>query len=310
MITGVSLSNAEWEYIASGSANSVFSYIGEDEMFKGKVIRLRLTNSDICTKDILNYFQSPLFDTLRKYMVDSVMVFLLKDDFEKFQEQFNKKYPYIKLDLKEKCGLLMNNIYSHRIGEYDCIKLSKYHKIFVHNFYDDILFELKPKWLYQMPRTHMNCRNCLNALQKKQRFICCNLKLLDKKNGVDAWCEEIQDELMIQGYKQLKIYDSLKKCIFSNYDLIESLYKLQNKIQIRDKLASLSSIEDVDEDLQFNMTIRDVSIFFKLHSGEAFILDLDKKSAKKWKNWKSQEEKLEKLYTHELDLNCRLEASN
>lgn len=63
----------------------------------------------------------------------------------------------------------------------------------------------------------------------------------------------------------MDVFVQLKESIIRNYELIESLYELQNSIEIHDRLLQLNSIKDVNEDLQLNMTLRDVSLFVKLN---------------------------------------------
>lgn len=296
-----------WEYIGSGSANVVFAYRGNLERFKGKVVRLRLIGTDISTKEIFLYLASHAFDKLRSYMVDAVLFSIKKETLAQFQRYADSKGLSLKLDPNENHCLIMNNIFSYSITSYESIELSKYHKFYINYLKNDVLFEFKPKWLYQLPETHRNCRNCLIARTKGQKFIPCHLRLINSEEGVNTWCKDIQEELEKNSRETLDVFVQLKESIIRNYELIESLYELQNNIEIHDRLLQLNSIKDVNEDLQLNMTLRDVSLFVKLNEKKIYVLDLDKKSAKKWRKWKEQEEKLQSLYEQKSELNCRVE---
>jgi hypothetical protein len=309
MITIDEALSSEWEYIGSGAANAVFAYCGTFEKLKHKVIRVRNLNGKLSTKEIYDYFHSPQFAHLNEYTVEPEIATITKNALEKLQIILNSEKPQFKLNLDEKDVLLMDNLFRFSMKDYKIIELSKYHKLFVHKFKSEILFEFKPKWLYTLPESHINCRNCLNARLKNQEFVCCHLKLLNPDSGIHEWCREIQGEISKRNELQLDLYDSIKNCIQKNYNLIQTLYSLQNNIDIHQRLLALNSENDVDEDLQFNMTIRDLSLFLNLNNQKIHIVDLDKKSRQKWESWKNQEVKLEKKYSLNLNLNCRVKTN-
>lgn len=298
----------DWEYVGSGSANAVFAYKGSCVKFRGKVVRFRLVGTEVSTEEIFFYLQSSAFNSIRKYMVSASLLTIKQQTICEFQTLAKCKGLSIKLDPNETYCLIMKNILSHSLSEYERIQLSKYHIFLVHKAEKEIVFEFKPKWLYQLPASHKNCRNCLIAKSKGQEFVSCHLKLLKGEKGISEWCKELQEELGRRTQTNIDIFQSLKNCVIANYALILSLYELQNSIEIHDRLMQLTSEYDVNEDLQLNMTLRDVSIFMSLSKGEVFVLDLDKKSAKKWKKWKNQEQKLQGLHEKDLSLNCRFKA--
>lgn len=308
MIIDDTSAEEDWEYVGSGSANAVFAYKGESVMLRGKVVRLRLANTEISTEEIFSYLQSSAFDKIRRYMLNVSLFTIMQQTICEFQNLAKSKGLSIKLDLNETHCLVMKNILSHNVSEYERIQLSKYHVFLVHKAEDEILFEFKPKWLYHLPVDHKNCRNCLIAKSKNQEFVSCHLKLVNDKSGISEWCKEIQEELGRRSKNRVEIFQALKECVTVNFALIQSLYELQNSIRIHDRIMQLNSEDDVNEDLQLNMTLRDVSIFMSLSKGEVFVLDLDKKSAKKWKKWKNQEQKLQGLHEKDLSLNCRFKA--
>lgn len=292
----------EWEYIASGSANSVFEYKGQNDKLKGKVLRLRLDGNEFTTLDIYKYLNSNLFDGLREYMIQTT---LLKIDNYSLATFTEKKG--LKLSLDEEYGLLLKNFYKYPIQEYQAISLNKYYKFFIHQSKNEVVFEFKPKWLYDIPNHHKTCRNCLNAMLKEEKFINCHLKIIDKPS-IDSWCEELQGEFLKYN-ENICITESLKKVLYKNHELIIKLYKLQNNIDIHNQLLNLESEHDITEKLQFNMTLRDISIFINLNTEELSILDLDKKPKSKWRAWKKKETLLQDLYTKDLGLDCSFKAN-
>lgn len=299
----------EWEYVGKGSANVVFAYSGEKPELTNKVMRIRLDNTDVSAEEVYNYLRSSRFNELRNYMVSTQLIPVEKIFLEQFQSYINEKRLPLLIDLKEKHVLVMDNIYSYPFSQYKCIELSKYHVFYVHDGGDDILFEFKPKWLYTLPSHHLNCRNCLTAMKKSQAFVCCHMKLLDKPLGVERWCNEIQSALNERGFGALNIQNGLEECLISNYNVVKTLYSLQNSINIHQKLIALSSQDDVDESLAFNMTLRDVSMFINITTKAIHIVDLDKKPIKKWETWKSQEMLFTNQYEEELNLNCGFKAN-
>lgn len=303
------IDDGSWEYTGAGAANVVFGYMGNNVQFKGKVIRLRLNKSDISTSEIYSYLTSSKFDKLKKYMVNIDMVDISNKFLYYIQNQLDNQKKNLLLNMKERQCLIMDNIFSGSISKYKPIELSKYHKFFLNNIETEIIFEFKPKWLYQMPASHINCRNCLIARAKGQEFIPCHLKLINDSNGIFEWCKEIANEFSTRSNSSLDIYDLLKVCITKNYEILKLLYELQNSLDVHNALLQLKSEEDVSTDLQFNMTLRDLSIFMKLNENKVYLIDLDKKSSKKWKKWQAQEKQLEKYYSDDLDLDCRIETN-
>lgn len=299
----------EWEYIGCGAANVVFAYIGTKENLRHKVARLRLNKSMISTKDIYNYLHSENFKPFQNYMVEIHLCLVKAQVLRRFQKVLDSENLSFRIDDKEDHVLILDNLFSSSLKNYECFGLSKYHKLFVDKFENDIIFEFKPKWLYDLPKHHNNCRNCLNAKLKNQEFISCHLKLLNSEHGIEEWCNEIHSEFSSKYNSDLNLYELLKKCLLKNYELIHILFNLQKRINIHQKLESLGSIHDVDDELQFHMTIRDVSLFLKLSFQKIYVLDLDKKPKDKWESWKKQEIKFQRMYSKNLNLNCRIKAN-
>lgn len=303
------ISESEWEYVGCGAANVVFAYTGNEPTLKHKVVRVRLSKSIISTKEIYDYLHSVVFEQLKEYLVETRLFLVNENVLKTFQNVLYHNSMAIKINNKESHVLILDNLFSFSLANYKTVELSKYHKLYIDKFEKDLIFEFKPKWLYDLPKHHNNCRNCLNAKIKNQAFICCHLKLLDSKSGVDHWCREIHSEFASKCNSTLNLYELLKDCLLKNYGIIQILFNLQNNINIHQKLRSLNNIEDIDDELQFNMTIRDVSMFLKLSCQKIYILDLDKKPRDKWEDWKKQESKFQDMYSQNLNLDCRIKTN-
>lgn len=296
------------EFIGCGSANAVFAYWGDRDDLKHKIIRVRLLHSEICTTVIYNALVSGKFDSLRSYLVACSILQVDPILLQKLEDFGRKKVANFNLNLEEKYVLLMDNIFSYPLSRYNCYRLSKYHTFFVEKGNNETILEFKPKWLYILPENHKSCRNCLNAMYKGQKFNPCHLKLL-QKNGIDIWCNEVQQELNRRGINK-SVKNDLRETIQRNYNLFETLYALQNKSDVHKLLLNLKSEEDVTEELKFEMTIRDVSLLMKLNDKKVFVIDLDEKPATKWIRWKEHEAEFEDKYSEDLGLQCSFEANN
>lgn len=305
------LTENNWEYIGSGAANVVISYKGERKHLKGKVIRLRLKKSEFSTNEIYSYLKSQKFHDLKSYMIPTIINEISQEFLVYIQKYLDQDKIRLQLDLNEKACLIMDNIFSDEMSHYNIYQLNKYLKFFINEKIADIIFEFKPKWISEMPNNHVNCRNCLVAKLKDQKFIPCHLKIFNNLEGLQEWCREIDLKFKEEFHIDRDIFEFLKNCFISNYTIINTLYELQNNFDIHKKILNLTSEADVDEDLQFNITVRDVSIFMNLSKNRVYILDLDKKSPNKWEKWKIQEKELQKYYfAGDLDLNCRIKTNS
>lgn len=298
----------EWNYIGSGSANVVLGYIGNNEDLKGMVVRLRLSKSHISTKEIYDYLNSAQFNELKRYIPKMTIHKVGSHGILSFQSILDDIGMKLSIKPTDEYVLLMRNIFQFPIQDYQRIELNKYYKFFFHKTNKEIVFELKPKWLYNLPEGYKTCRNCIIAQSKGQSFIICHLKLLGNENTLSQWCEEINNELKKRGL-QLDLKEKLQESLLENHDLFKRIASIQNRINIHERLESLNSETDVNDELCFAMTIRDLSILIKLNTGETYIVDLDKKSSKKWRSWKEQELKIKDQYLKDLDFNCRFETN-
>ncbi|VEU24235.1 DEKNAAC105406 [Brettanomyces naardenensis] len=280
-----------WNFLGKGSANAVYYYSGPTLDLSEKVLRLRLVGTTVSTREIHDWLSGHDFDPIRKYMLETELVLLDRD----LLKDLDSRSTAFRLDLTTRDGLLMRNILSYSPTEYRVITLSKYIVFHVHEDGRQTLLEFKPKWLYDSPEGYAACRNCIQARLKGQKFVNCSLQLLEGREGLERWCHKIQDELNGRGEK-LEVYEQLVEILTREYALIRGLYRIQNGedgYDIRSRLRDLQSEDDVDKFLQLSMAVKDVSVFVDLEKGEVVVVDLDKKSATKWRHWRDQEVKIE-----------------
>lgn len=284
----------DWEFLAHGSANAVFRYIGSrNHEFDGMVIRVRLAGMPIDTKQTYNYLTSDRFNALRDYIPE---VKLIACDIE-FLIGLGNRLTQIHLKLDERYVLLMPNVFRYPPTDYRSIKLNKHTIFHIYGQSLDTILEFKPKWLYRPTDGILTCRNCVHEKKKGQTFVNCSLLLIDGPEGLKEWCMNIQSELNRQSY-QLDVFERLYKLLSTNAGLFQNLYQLQNRqgFNIHNKLVSLNSESDVDPFLQMSMTLKDASIFASLSTGHINILDLDLKPTSKWIKWHNDELRLQKYY--------------
>ncbi len=298
-----------WKYTAKGSANAVYRYNGpHNPLFTHKVIRVRLTSCELLTKEVFEFMNSSKLEKLREYIPRTDILSVDRQFMDNLQRQSPAS---VKLNRLETDVLLLDDIFTHKISAYHEICLSKYYKFYIFKKEDqkEFILEFKPKWLYKPPAFFKTCRNCAQSILKKQKFSNCTLLLLSMPEGVRIWCRNLQNELERQGYN-IAVYDSLFQVISEHYDLIEILYKLENKNcnDMHNALRQLSSPKGVTDVIRNSMSLRDVSITINLSSHEVHVLDIDPKPTSKWKKWKEQEIKNSPLYLCES--NCSLNSED
>ncbi|ODV84950.1 hypothetical protein CANARDRAFT_28685 [[Candida] arabinofermentans NRRL YB-2248] len=281
-----------WLFLNKGSANAVFRHVTDDSSFSGKVIRLRLANSKIRTKEIYDYIVDN-FSALEDYLPRMDMVTLHQGFVNDLQHSSG-----VMLNLDDPNGILMDNLFQHPVST---IKLNKHIIFHFNERNDESLFELKPKWLYDPPAEIKYCRNCSLLKYKNEKIITCNLKLLSR-DTLDEWCNDIIENLPNQLPGCLtgsEVGMQLKSAMKENFDVIQKIYHLQNRkgFNAHERLLNLKSEDDVDDFLRYSMTLKDMTIVVGLYSKKLTILDLDKKSCSKWKSWQNQEASLSQYYT-------------
>lgn len=261
----------DWKYLSHGGANVVLRYVGSEIMFVDKVLRLRRRKNGVSTRAVYNYIKHQRFDSLREWIVRMELIPVSKE----FSMSFGVDH--------DSFGILMPNLLGTEPEE---VCVNKYIKLWKSG--EELYLEVKPKWLND--RRGLNCRNCIVAQEKNQEFVLCPLWLLQGKEGVDFWCRQVQARLAF------KVQDHIQRAISGNIHLLEALQKMQTDNKDLKTLC--------DEELQFQMTIRDVSVVYNLSTGSATVLDLDLKPLTKKDTWINTEKRLEKAYNMSIGLEC------
>lgn len=307
----------EWKYFAKGAANILFIYKGSHDYLKRKLLRVRLLKADeeyISTCELYDFIEltcKPLFPNL---LIDVQLVVLDFDFVQSLHSDGNK------MMLKEKYGLIIPNILE---GQFRKINLSKHSQIYINDSYTLIIFELKPKWLYDNQNNY--CRTCLLAQSRKYNRHFCPLDFLYSQTidrGLDDLFSFIPKQTMAQISKNLPIKTLFKKFLNNPNCVFQKLKKYQKIDNTHDLVRNLKSPEDVSPELSLVMTLRDVGLFIKfevfdpindfhnlnsnlsniniLDSGKFLttcsMYDLDLKSSAKYTHWLKVEKNLSNIY--------------
>lgn len=192
---------------------------------------------------------------------------------------------------------------------------------------DSVIFEIKPKWLYDNTSSNY-CRTCLlNQLKGYSRHFC-PLDLLYLET-LDQGLEDIFSIIPIEILKTIEEINKIPikilfKIFLSNpnsvFQKLKEYQRINNK---NDLIKNLTSIDDVSQNLSLVMTLRDVGLFIKFEKYDKYnnihnshnninnliyvenygkflltcnIYDLDLKSKAKYKHWLEIEEKLQNIY--------------
>ncbi|KAG7666029.1 IPK1 [[Candida] subhashii] len=273
----------DWVYFKRGAANILFKYIGPNDYFFNKLLRIRFS----------------LILEIQLIVLTSEFVSQL--DSRGHQLMNNEQY-----------GLLIPNILYDEQLKY--VELSKYCQLY-YSDNNQVIFEIKPKWLYDNVSTNY-CRNCsLSQYRGYQRHFC-PLDLLYPETinvALDDIFSAIPQEVLSQ--ISLPIYDLFKRYLQDPQNIFQKLKQYQSKST--QSILNLTSSEDVSEDLSLVMTLRDVGIFIKfephtsseggdeqhvteLPQGKYNIIcniyDLDLKSNLKYTHWIKVEQELQPIY--------------
>lgn len=324
----------DWEYFAKGAANILFKYIGTNDYLKHKLLRIRLLKEEqeyISTCELYDFIELKCKNLFPQQIIDIQLIVLTSEFINKLNNQGHD------LMIRERYGLLLPNILD---GNYEELSLSKkcqlYYEKCPSNSISDgdstqdcdgissVIFEIKPKWLYDNYNSNY-CRTCsLNQLKNVSRHFC----------PLDLLYPETIDQALIDLFKPIPvdILDKIEKLIplkklFKIYlnnenNVFQQLRKYQKINNKNDLIENLTSSDDVSSNLSLIMTLRDVGLFLKfekfnennhLHTshnninnvyivdGEKFLLtcniyDLDLKSKMKYKYWLKIENDLQAIY--------------
>ncbi|ODV80636.1 inositol-pentakisphosphate 2-kinase [Suhomyces tanzawaensis NRRL Y-17324] len=317
---------SDWVYFAKGNANILFKYTGTNDYLRHKLLRLRLLKEDeqyISTCELYDFIELKCKHLFPQQIIDIQLVVLTTA----FITQLDNKGH--QLMLTERYGLLIPNILD---GNYAKQALSRN----CHLYYDSpadsshissVIFEIKPKWLYDNKSSNY-CRTCsLNQLRGLPRHFC-PLDLLYKKT-IDEGLNDIFRPIPQQVLDNLQDTNRIPlKALFRNFlnnpeNVFQKLKQYQRINNKNDLIKNLTSIHDVLQNLSLVMTLRDVGLFIKFEKYDRWnnihnshnnvnnlitiegygkflvtcnIYDLDLKSKLKYKHWLDIEQKLQAIY--------------
>lgn len=343
----------DWSYFAKGNANILFKYTGNNDYLRHKLLRVRLLKQDdqyISTCELYDFIELKCKHLFPHQIIDIQLIVLTTEFVNQLDNKGNQ------LMLKERYGLLIPNILD---GNYAKLSLSKNCHLYVGNTQeapantipkpisdkvenspnivsnlnsttdpvDFVIFEIKPKWLYDNTSSNY-CRTCLlNMLRGFPRHFC-PLDLLYPESldqGLNDIFSEIPDQVLdnIENNNRIPL-KRLFKIFLSNpnsvFQKLKEYQKINNK---NDLIKNLTSVNDVSQNLSLVMTLRDVGLFIKFEKYDRFnnthnsqnnihnlinvdkfgkflltcnIYDLDLKSKSKYKHWLNIEEQLQAIY--------------
>lgn len=314
-------SHEEWKYFAKGGANILFKYVGSHDYLKHKLLRLRLHKPDeeyISTCELYDFIELKCKAIFSKLIIDVQLVVLDS----KFVKNLNSNGNSIML--KEKYGLLLPNMLEGMNGENFC--LSKHSKLYMNETYDSIMFELKPKWLYENYDTNY-CRSCLLAQYKNYPRHFCPLDFLHE-DTIEAGINDLfslipKNTLDKFALNKMPIKQLFIKYLLDPNNVFQKLKKYQQIEKVQDSISNLKSKNDVSPELSLIMTLRDTGLFIKFeryslknHSHNLYnnvpniysidnygkflvtckMYDLDLKSNNKFSHWVETEAKILSIY--------------
>lgn len=312
----------DWVYFAKGNANILFKYTGSNDYYKHKLLRVRLLKDDdqyISTCELYDFIELKCKHLFPHQIIDIQLIVLTTDFVTRLDNHGND------IMLTERYGLLIPNILDGNFYKY---KLSKNVHLYLNKStsIDSVIFEIKPKWLYDNKNTNY-CRTCLlNQLRGHQRHFC-PLDMLYSHtvdSGLADLFAPIPPEILASLEANAFPCDELFRRFLANpnnvFQKLKQYQRINNK---NDLIRNLSSIHDVLQNLSLVMTLRDVGLFIKfekydrsnnIHNSHnnvhnlmtienygkflvtCNIYDLDLKSKMKYKHWLDIENKLLAIY--------------
>lgn len=306
----------DWTFFAKGNANILFKHLGLDPSLKASLLRLRLKKDPetyIPTREVKHFMDAIGNEFFSQERVESKLVCVAPS----FLENLNTGGD--ELMLSERHALLLPNIlfgYDHHD------QFSKHCTLHIRlngTGVQSIVFELKPKWLYDNKRNY--CRTCLLLQFKGKERHFCPLDLLYSDTvprGVSdllSKCPKGTQHLLNQsGFPANEI---LVKYFQSTDNILLKLKKEQDKLDDGTQLSNITSESQVLDTLALRMTLRDIGVFLVITPSEAsssnfqkvvevsgygsfgiqaHIYDLDLKSKSRHTHWSETEKKLESFY--------------
>lgn len=319
-------SPSEWVYFAQGNANILFKYSGSNDYLRHKLLRVRLLKEHdqyISTCELYDFIELKCKDLFPRQIVDVQLVVLTTD----FVNALDNKESRVMLT--ERYGLLIPNILD---GDYSELTLSKKCLLFYdhcgpNDKTNSVIFEIKPKWLYDNYSCNY-CRTCLlNQLRGLRRHFC-PLDLLYPER-IDIGLCDIFEPIPPDILHRIQVENGIPlKKLFRNFlldpkNVFRQLKQYQRINSKNDLIKNLSSKEDVLQKLSLVMTLRDVGLFIKFEKFDSNnnshtshhnirnviavdghgkflvtcnIYDLDLKSNAKYRHWIDIEQRLRHIH--------------
>ena len=295
----------EWTYFAKGSANILFKYTGTNDYLRHKLLRLRLIKEDeeyISTCELYDFIElkcKHLFYAPQQIIIDIQLVVLTTDFVAELDSHGNQ------LQLKERYGLLLPNILDGECTKISLSKLCQLYvncddptttcshansnkakelsngngnnntlplppqppRIISPSLkINSIIFEIKPKWLYD--NTLQNyCRTCShNQLRHFKRHFC-PLDLLYPET-LEQGLDDIFSYIPSEVNKLIETNEFPLRQLFLTYlqnpnNVFLKLKQYQKINNKNDLIENLTSQKDVSQNLSLVMTLRDVGLFLK-----------------------------------------------
>lgn len=305
------------------------------------MLRVRLLKEEeeyISTCELYDFIELKCKPLFPHQIIDIQLVVLTMDFVTQLDSHGNK------IMLKERYGLLLPNILD---GNYEKHFLSKHCQLYTgctnniktnnnlnktkttHDTsqIDSVIFEIKPKWLYDNTSSNY-CRTCLLNQHRNQTRHFCPLDLLypdTLERGLEDIFQLIPTKTMSEIEQDSKFpIKSLFRIFLSNPEnVFQKLKQYQRIANKNDLIKNLGSAADVLHNLLLVMTLRDVGLFIKfekynrdnnIHNSHnnvhnlidveghgKFLLtcniyDLDLKSKMKYRHWFEVEQQLQGIY--------------
>lgn len=323
MLDLLETSPKDWHFFAKGNANALFQYQGDNTDFQRFLLRLRLeknTQQYVSVAELDAFIKNTCEPLFPRQIVDTQMI--------EVPEQFRTQLatPGFTLMSTEPHGFLTFNVRAG--GNFQSYKLLKYCALHVGstrkgsesgNEIESVLFEFKPKWLYEPKEKY--CRTCLLKQSKghKRHFCCLDLLREDRQEqGVHDLLSEVPKEVLDQlDREEIPLAQVILEFVREKGNVLQQL-KLNEAVGEEDSILALNSEKDVLEKLSLVMTLRDVGLFLKVmrfddnysresdyyyykHNDKTYevsscLYDLDLKSSARFTHWKAIEEELQSYY--------------
>ncbi|RLV96176.1 Inositol-pentakisphosphate 2-kinase [Spathaspora sp. JA1] len=279
----------DWEYFAKGAANVLFKYTGSNAFLTSKLLRLRISKSNLIPTEILYKFLElkckPIFQ-------DN----LIECEFVRISDEFVQQLQSPVEIGNDLGGLLLPNMLS---GDFSSLNLSKWFQLHYDIGIKQVILEIKPKWLYKCVSNY--CRTCsLSQMRGYARHFCPLDFVYDPDCLIDDLFSRVPEDILeVIESRVVCIRTLLKEYLCQQDNIFQQLAKLQEIKTSRDVIENLTCANDVSDSLSFIMTLRDVGVFLKFqpnHPITCKIYDLDLKPNEKYSHWVKVEQNLQPYY--------------